>query len=133
MGIKWKKEYSVSVKKIDMQHKHFIAIINKLIDNNGMFIGEKVDKILSDLIDYANIHFKTEEELFKKTDFPGSKEHISEHRKFTDKMMGLQKHIKEDYVKTTAVLLDFLEEWFLDHLRIMDSKYVECFKEHGIN
>ena len=52
---------------------------------------------------------------------------------FTEKLNQLKNGFKDDDVIALAFgLIDFLEDWFLDHLANEDQKYAQCFKAHGL-
>jgi len=75
----------VNIKAIDEQHKGLVDDVNKLADAMKAGRGkEMLNDILRDLLAYADYHFKTEEELFKKYKYPEADEHIIEHRQFID-------------------------------------------------
>ena len=70
--IQWKKEYSISVAKIDNQHKKIIKILNQLISQQVMRKSEKeIEEILDNLQDYIKEHFKTKEEYMLKHQYSG--------------------------------------------------------------
>lgn len=130
---KWKEEYSVQIRQIDDQHKKLVELIKRLYKaiNEGN-TEEKLEKILSELVEYSQYHFDTEESYFRKFDFDGADDHIKEHHKFEDKVATFNKKFKNHEAEISFELVDFLEDWLLDHLVVMDQKYVKCFKEHGL-
>jgi hemerythrin len=130
---KWKKEYSVQVEEIDNQHKKLVEMIFELFTAiNNQSTKEELGSILDNLIKYAGYHFSTEEKYFKKFNYENTTEHIEEHIKFAEKMIGLQKQYKNKEIEISFELIDFLEDWLLDHLITADQKYVECFKDNGL-
>jgi len=76
--IKWKKEFSVGIKKLDNQHKKIIKILNQFLTINpgehGKGGNEKeIEKILDNLLEYIKEHFRTEEEYMLKYDYSEGK------------------------------------------------------------
>lgn len=133
MPIKWKKEYSVNVEEIDNQHKEYLKIVNELYDAIYMRrTREKLSEILDELINYADYHFSTEEKYFRKFNYPQAKEHIVEHRRFSEKMEGLKKDFKNREIEISFELVDYLENWLLEHLAEQDKKYTKCFNDNGL-
>ena len=59
-------------------------------------------------------------------------QHIKEHNKFKGKIVELREKFKNNELEISFELIDFLEDWLLDHLMTQDQKYVKCFKEHGL-
>lgn len=132
-AFEWKEEYSVQVKEIDDQHKKLVELIFRLFTAiKKQTMQSELGDILNELIEYASYHFATEEKYFKKFDYEFTDEHIKAHRTFGEKMLELQKKHKNDEIKISFELIDFLEDWLLDHLMTTDHKYIECFTSHGL-
>lgn len=134
MVFDWKPEYSVNVEEIDEQHKKLVSLIDKLYNSIYSFkTREELGGILEELIEYADYHFSTEEKYFDKFNYEYSEEHKREHEIFREKMLDLNKKFKNKELEISFELIDFLEDWLLDHLMEQDQKYVKCFIEHGLS
>jgi hemerythrin len=135
-AILWSNSYSVGVQEIDEQHKLLIEILNELIafvynspGNENLDIRATIDKIVK----YKTVHFETEEKYFKQFNFEGADEHIQKHREFNEKVSELLQEFQKNGKKSElSELVDFMENWFTDHLLHMDQKYIKCFKENGL-
>ena len=129
----WKDEYSVKVKEIDDQHKKLVNIINKLhgsmVDNKTK---DELSNILKELLDYGVIHFDTEEKYFSMFNYEDSENHIKEHDLFKAKATELYEKCGNNEMEISFELIDFLEDWLLDHLVNVDQKYVECFQRNNL-
>lgn len=129
----WKDEYNVDVKEIDEQHKKIFAAINDLIEIASLTpTKEKLMPIIEKLAEYKELHFATEEKYFHQFNFEGASEHEAEHRRFNETFIAIQSKYQENTTEFAFALLDFLEDWLIEHLIIMDQKYKKCFKEHGL-
>ena len=131
--MRWKKEYSVKVKEIDIQHKKIFVLINdlnKAIINKNF--SETLRKIIDGLVDYSIYHFETEEKYFKKFNFEYSDEHKKEHESFKKKITGIIKKIDNNEMEISFELVDFLEDWIINHVTGSDQKYIQCFQENGL-
>lgn len=133
MPIPWTNELSVGVKEIDEQHQMFLGILNELCDilANARPIPEIAD-VLRQLTAYANFHFATEEKYFDKFHYELADEHKEEHKKLLARVMEFNKRFETEGETILPELLDFLEDWLVDHLSEQDKKYVKCFSEHGL-
>ncbi len=133
--ILWQKKWETGVKDIDIQHKHFIGLINRAYAFNE---GEKSKQVLADilteLVEYARIHFSTEEGYFENTDYPDTDEHILKHQELLGKVLNFTKRFeaKEDFSKLVLDFLKFLRDWLENHLVKVDHKYISWFKSHGV-
>lgn len=133
MSIKWDISYSVNVKEIDEQHQQFIQILNKLYESVSHGTEQKELKvILDELVKYTDLHFKTEEKYFDKFNYENSSEHKIEHAKLRKQVADFYKKFAEGKAEISVGLLDFLEDWLVEHLDIQDKKYVECFNKNGL-
>ena len=75
----WKKEYSLDVEELDLQHKNLLAMINKLI----MFQNESkaiVRRLIDEVIAYAEFHFLSEDNIMMITHFDGFEQHQKVHK-----------------------------------------------------
>ncbi|MFA4942245.1 MAG: bacteriohemerythrin [Patescibacteria group bacterium] len=134
MHFVWKPEYQFGIKEIDDQHQHFVGILDRLYDNIiSNSPREEMGALLQELIDYAVNHFNTEEKYFTQFNYEGTIEHKAKHQELKDKVLDFQKKFKENQADISVDLIDFLEDWLIDHLLNLDKKYVECFREYGLS
>ncbi len=131
--LEWEESYSVQVKEIDDQHKKLFATINELIDSiYEQTTKEHLNGIIDSLIIYKRFHFATEVRYFKEFNYSGAQDHINKHNMFNEKLDAIQKEFGADTVTFAFKLVDFLEDWLIQHLMTVDQQYVPCFKEHGL-
>ena len=93
--INWEKELSVNITELDEQHKKLIDIINDL--HNAMLKGKSrdiLDKVLDNLIDYTKNHFRSEEILFEKYNYPDYLKHKKEHDDLVKQVLEIQEKYK---------------------------------------
>ena len=133
--IVWEKTWETGIKTIDDQHKHFVGIINKTYAlNQDKKSKKKLGLIMADLMEYAKIHFLTEENYFEDTDYPEAEEHKKKHQELLAKATGFVNKFekKEDVSKILDDFLNFLKDWLYNHLIEVDHKYIKWLTEHGI-
>jgi hemerythrin len=122
--ILWENSYSVGNDTIDTQHKIFISIINELYES---FVDQttsiKLVEIIDKLIDYSNYHFKTEEELIVKHNYPDIEAHMAAHDAFRIKMQEFRDEVKSNKSSLTFQLMNYLRNWLLLHLKDEDQQY----------
>ena len=123
--INWDGKFSVSNEEIDSQHKNLVKLINDLFDS--MRIGKSKDvleDILTELIEYTDYHFKSEEEAMKKGSYPELPAHIKIHESFVKKILEFKKDLDEGNVYISLEIINFLKDWILDHILREDKKYI---------
>jgi hemerythrin len=133
--IEWKEEYSVGVKLIDDQHKVFVGILNELYESSASDkVKESLTHIMDELVSYAGYHFATEEKYFDEFHYEGKEEHVGLHKNLAAKVYQFKKRMEggENNQEIIWELVDFLEDWLVDHLNTADKKYTKCFNEHGL-
>ncbi len=81
----WEESLSVGLSDIDRQHKQLIEMIGKLDDEMRKGKGKDIlEKILNGLVNYALMHFETEEKYFLKYGYPESENHRQIHKTFAE-------------------------------------------------
>jgi hemerythrin-like metal-binding protein len=132
--INWSPEYSVGVGIIDEQHKRIILILNRLIGNEKE--ATTGSTLISDLITqmtmYAQEHFKTEEDLMAKFGFPLLDQHKKSHVNYRKKVTDLCTAVPLGVPIVPQVMLNYLVEWWQNHILHEDMGYKSFFKEKGI-
>src|ERR1039457_5589336 len=105
----WHDDLSVGNSFIDNDHRNFIALLNNLHLAMDEGKGQQVlETVLSDLIQYAQEHFKREEFVMQGMRYAEFLQHKQEHDKLTLKVLALRKKFIEDETKLTVELLMFL-------------------------
>lgn len=133
--IKWDESFSVGVKLIDAQHQKLFGIINKLHKEvsgapDGEF--EPLENMILQLAAYVDFHFRTEEKFFQEYDYEKTEEHTHQHHTYADKIRDFNERYKKGEEKLGEEILKFLEHWIMNHIKINDKEYINCFHEHGL-
>ena len=127
--ISWNENLSVSVREFDEQHKVLLRLIsdlfNRMEDGSGNdILGETLKK----LIDYTEYHFGMEERNFNQHGYPLKEEHINQHNQLVSKAKELYRGIEKNEGVLSIEVLDFLQNWVVNHINKTDKKYSEFFK-----
>ena len=130
--IVWKEEYTLGIEEIDSQHKKMFSIINDLFHAMKDSDDEVLKRVLGELVDYADYHFSTEEAYFEKLEYPEKEAHIKTHELYREKIMSFVLEYKDGEKLLPYEILDFLEDWWINHITGVDRKYVEIFHRNGM-
>lgn len=131
--IEWLPIYSVHVRVIDAQHQRFVGIINQLDEAIRLGrIREELDVIFQELIEYARMHFATEEMYFDRFGYEGAPAHKAAHAKLAAELRDLKLRHGANENVLSRDLAEFLFDWFTEHTVHMDKGYTKCFNEHGL-
>ena len=131
--IEWKEEYSIGISIIDKEHKELIRIMNAAMVAKQH--GDNIDEIsglLKELTTYALKHFSTEESYMIEFNYPEFQYHKEEHHDFSKKAIAYCNRVIEGDYHISNEIFEYLKEWLVNHIQITDKKYVECFRENGV-
>lgn len=122
--IQWSESISVNNFEIDNQHKYLIQLINNLISNSNAKVDSSIiGETLQNLLKYTRDHFKTEEELLDKYNYPKLGQHKKEHKKFLLRIVGFCADVYNGKSTVTEEMISFLVSWFLNHTKVNDQDY----------
>ena len=129
----WDNSYSVKVASADEQHKKIIAIINRL--NDAMREGKGKDvlgPIVDELLRYSVTHFSMEEKLFAQHGYPDTEAHKKQHAFFIQKATEFKQDLASGKIGLTIQVMNFLSDWWKNHIKVTDMKYSGFFAERGV-
>jgi len=129
----WNHACSVGVRAMDDQHGILMDAINELrlalVHGAGM---ETVSELLDRLIEFARMHFSSEERLMEQTVFAGLAEHRVEHHRMLAELLQAAHRLQYGENVHLRPLLCRLHDGFLEHIEEMDQQYSPWFRERGI-
>jgi hemerythrin-like metal-binding protein len=121
MSFEWNDEYSIGVKEIDSQHRNFLRIIRKVVwINNETVNSADTDRLLDELLEYATLHFHSEESLMERYGYPKLDEQKREHEILTAELHMRISTLREES-GSPAKMLYFLTQWFIKHTVYSDK------------
>jgi len=131
----WKPEYTVYVKSLDEQHKTFFVILKRLFESlvTGS-LEEEGGIIFASLADYTRSHFKSEEVLMERYNYPEEEfaYHRAEHKRFTRVVYELRDQFNRDPSSVRTSVFHFARDWLVNHILGLDKRYGEYFKRIGV-
>jgi len=126
--IVWSVSNEVGIQILGEQHRGVISIINSyyyfMQEGHGI---EMLKATMNMMADYTEVHFRTEEDLMAKADYPGLEEHVRLHKR----LIRRTQDIAEDptFHEDPDTVLKFLKEWWLGHIGREDRKYAPYVKK----
>jgi len=130
--ISWAPAFSVGIKLIDDQHKELFALVNDMFNHVvGDAQAERVyfKGVIQKAVDYVKVHFSTEEKIMLHANFPGYAEHKKAHDTFVLTVVEKVKDFEAGKKFTLLEFTQFLKEWILTHIAIMDKGYFTYFRQ----
>jgi hemerythrin-like metal-binding protein len=127
--IEWQDTYSVGVDKLDDDHKRLINIIKRIDEAEKS--GKSVQWALEELKNYAECHFRAEEECMNAADYPGIDEQKQEHRAFVEWLASVERtyNLSPDaHFHLAETVNDYLSDWLRHHILVVDMQYKGCLE-----
>ncbi len=122
--IVWKDEYEVGHPELDAHHRHLIEVINTLYEIATAGASEKqIDETMREMDAYAKLHFRTEEEVLTAVGYPHLRHHQGAHEAYVRKLDELKHSFFLPSGSLSQEILQFLKNWWLNHILRMDKEY----------
>jgi hemerythrin-like metal-binding protein len=131
--IKWTYNFSVGISFLDEEHRQIIDMINKLIERSNTHNNrEAINEILTDLRKYALTHFNDEERIMDENNYPECANHKELHKEFNIKVVSFHSAIPQTEDTLFTNILEFLKNWWIQHILHEDMKYKEFYNKNGL-
>ncbi len=122
MELYWVSEFEVGNEWVDLQHRYFLDLINRI----GKSFKETNDddykrKLIIELHKYADFHFASEENIAISCGIPGVNHHHQLHLDLLEDLNQYAENI-DNGLKTIEEFLEFITDWFLVHTQHEDRK-----------
>ncbi len=119
--IRWSERLNTGIPEVDDQHRRLVDLINQLF--KAMQHGSnktEVSKVVDELVDYTQTHFRDEEDLMRRHGYPGLSEHQRIHQTFVATVAKYAEKIKGDTHLSATEVFSFLKDWLLSHIEKQD-------------
>jgi hemerythrin len=120
--IDWDDHYLIGVKRIDFEHHIFLDLINNF--NDARLKDENIEtlsNILDEIVLYAKFHFKSEENMMRRFNYPELAEHKNLHYQLIDEL-GMKVFGIQTKLYSPKEVEEFLVTWFINHVTHEDAK-----------
>lgn len=133
--IQWNPKFSVGIASIDKQHQSLFDALNEFY--NGLNQQKSSQDALRDLLvklkDYTVYHFRTEEQLMQRYQFPGFELHKKEHDSFVAKINEIEERMQAGKLVISIEMTNMLKEWIENHIAKIDKQYSNFLLSHGVH
>jgi hemerythrin-like metal-binding protein len=122
---KWEERFDIGVPQMNTEHRQLLHLMDALED---AMLAKKskpeIEQAFTKLAAATVAHFREEESLMERIDFPDIAKHKIIHKNLILKLTGL----KDEFSQTGSIpstLFDFLKMWLFSHIVGIDMKYAE--------
>ena len=117
----WDSHYITGLDEVDRQHHFLVDLINRFSDELTDAQGAPtatMEKVFSDLANYAQYHFSEEERLMEKADLDPRhvEHHKQEHVNFLEEVTQIYSSLSPEAAGRERSLLRFLIYWLAYHI-----------------
>lgn len=120
--VEWSQKLEFGLPIIDDQHKQLFNLAATFAGNGDDI---RVMKTLATLSDYVKVHFRAEEEMLAKLNYPDLEAHQRLHAEFKGMLLKLldnARHLTLDEIANEVEYLIY--GWFANHIMQADVAYV---------
>ena len=119
--LQWQDSFNTGIALMDKQHRRLVELINQLFTcmkdgGDRMLLGSVVDE----LVDYTVTHFRAEEDVMRKHDYPELEAHREVHQNFIEQVGQYAEKIKTGERLAPADVYSFLKDWLVNHIEKED-------------
>jgi methyl-accepting chemotaxis protein/hemerythrin len=93
---------------------------------------EAIGSILGRLIEYTASHFGAEEEAFRRSGYSEEARHKQHHAELVGQVLELQRKFSAGETLLTQSVIEFLQDWLINHIKGVDKKYGPHLTASGI-
>ena len=130
----WKDSYDIGIEEIDRQHRDFLELLN---DYHEVLFHVKKATVGTDVVDklklYISNHFKYEEKLFSTAGYKETELQLKQHTFFESRVADLENAQAQGSEEQLDLLLNYLRDWFLNHILVCDMAYVPTLKSFTLS
>jgi len=122
MELEWQLDFETGNEYVDLQHRYFVDLINRV----GINFRETNDatykeKLISELRKYADFHFTSEENIATSSNLPGVSSQHQRHSELLEEFNHRAEELNKG-LTTVDEFLGFLTDWFVGHTVYEDQK-----------
>ena len=126
MELYWVSEFEIGNEYVDLQHRYFLDLINRIGKNfRETNDGDYKRKLIIELHKYADFHFTSEENIAFSLDLPRIESHRQLHLQLLEELNQNAENLDKG-LKTIDEFLEFITDWFLVHTQHEDRKFFKA-------
>ncbi|OUS32055.1 hemerythrin [Thalassotalea sp. 42_200_T64] len=131
--LKWKSEYSVGVKSLDLDHQKLITLLNQFNTAYDYDMGCDFEhQSLKELIEYTRYHFTREEQMMSDSGYPDLEAHKLQHQIMIEKIKEIEQKYEQVGHDAFEEVSKFLSDWLINHINGTDKQYTAHLNASGI-
>jgi hemerythrin-like metal-binding protein len=120
--IEWQEAFATGIKTIDEQHRKLIEMINRLdAAVHSPDLPHVIGQVLTELVEYARVHFADEERTMDKVGFADTARHKALHVAITKQIVKILLQLRDGQAINIYELISFFKGWLINHIMVEDK------------
>lgn len=129
--IEWKAAYSVGDPAVDHEHRELVALVNRTAEAIMARSPEAdIERGFGDLLKAISAHFALEEKQMRAAGYESLTDHKADHERLLDALRDMMDSAGTSPEATADRLVQELEDWFVFHFRVHDSRLHRVLGPH---
>ena len=119
--VHWSPNLSVGVEELDSDHQDLIKVLNRLDDEVGRAAEhDTIAQILDELISHTESHFRREEEIMARENYPEAEHHAKIHEALRDEIRDFREEFGAG-MEIGPEITQFIKNWLISHIMESDK------------
>ena len=124
----WSPNLSVGVEALDSDHQELIDVLNQLDAEVGETAGhDTISRTLDELISRTQRHFRAEEEIMLRENYPQAEHHARVHQALMEEVQAFRQEF-EAGMELGPEITEFIKRWLISHI-IESDKHLGGYLE----
>lgn len=116
--------------ELDRDHQILLSLLNKCrLMANGEMDYSTLPEVIDELQSYTRYHFRREEMVMKRCNYPKYNEHCKIHNMLITKMQTIVESNNDRQI--VQWLSNFLSQWLIEHIMVMDKAFVSYIEQYS--
>jgi hemerythrin len=119
-AVRWRPELELGIDMMDRHHREMVGLCGALVDKAGSRAGlAAAGNLFLQLLDLTKMHFEAEEDLMRRSDYPGRTDHQDRHHELSLLLKSWEKRARS--LNTSFV--QHLDQWVENHILGSDKGF----------
>ncbi len=122
--LKWRPELELGVDMMDRHHRGMVGLCGAIWEKVGTRRGAApASDLFFDLVKLTAMHFEAEEELMRRSDYPGRMDHQDRHHELSLLLKSWESRARHQNLPLNSSLLNHLTQWVENHILGSDKGF----------
>lgn len=122
--VTWRSELELGVDMMDRHHRGMVNLCGAISDRAGTRgKAGTVSDLFLELVGLTAMHFGAEEELMRRSDYPGRMDHQDRHHELSVLLHSWERRARQRDLHLNASFLQHLNQWIENHILGSDKGF----------